>query len=70
MFILKIIMYDIYFKDDYDVNHDIINDSNGSNEVIDGFFMDKVENGFFMDKVEVECKENMKCAQQKKKLLI
>ena len=50
-------MYDIYFKDDYDVNHDINNDSNGSNDVIDGFFMDKVE---------VERKENMKCAQQKK----
>jgi hypothetical protein len=54
-------MYDIYFKDDYNVNHDINNDSNGSNDVIDGFFMDKVE---------VECKENMKCAQQKKILLI
>jgi hypothetical protein len=54
-------MYDIYFKDDYDVNHDIINDSNGSNDVI---------NGFSMDNVEVECKENMKCAQQKKILLI
>ena len=53
-------MYDIYFKDDYDVNHDIINDSNGSNDVI---------NGFSMDNVEVECKENMKCAQQKKNII-
>lgn len=50
-------MYDIYFKDDYDINHDIYNDSNVSNDVTDVFFIDKIE---------VKCKENMKCTQQKK----
>jgi ABC-type antimicrobial peptide transport system permease subunit len=46
-------IYDIYFNDDYDVNYSINNDSNMNDDV-------------FINKLEVEFKENMKGAHQKK----
>lgn len=46
----------IYFENNYNVNHDINNNTNVSNYINDVFFIDKVE---------VKCKENMKYTQQK-----
>jgi len=46
-------IYNIYFNDDYDVNYSINNDSNMNDDV-------------FINKLEVEFKENIKGAQQKK----
>jgi hypothetical protein len=46
-------IYDIYFNNDYDVNYSINNDSNMNDDV-------------FINKLEVEFKENIKGAQQKK----
>jgi hypothetical protein len=47
-------IYNIYFGDDYLGNDSINNDNNDIINII------------FIDKLEVECKENMKSAQQKK----
>ena len=48
-----LLIYDIYFNDDYDVNYSINTDSNMNDDV-------------FINKLEVEFKENMKDAPQKK----
>jgi hypothetical protein len=48
-----LLIYDIYFDDDYDVNYSINTDSNMNEDV-------------FINKLEVEFKENIKGAQQKK----
>jgi hypothetical protein len=48
-----LLIYYIYFDDNYDVNYSINTDSNMNEDV-------------FINKLEVEFKENMKGAQQKK----
>jgi len=49
----SLLIYDVHFNDDY-VDDDIINNgSDGSDDIIEGILVDKIE---------VECKKNMESA--------